>query len=91
MTTNTRSERVHPAVTRPGRCLAQIEVRPLSSREAAEWLGVEGDPWPNGASIAQLFAATDGRAVVAAGGDELSIGQYLQRPVPAAASTCNEP
>src|SRR4051812_18831443 len=41
ITTNEDLARLHPAVTRPGRCLAQIEVGPLPQREAETWLGRE--------------------------------------------------
>ena len=41
ITTNEQLDRLHPAVVRPGRCLAQIEVGPLSVPEASEWLGPE--------------------------------------------------
>lgn len=38
ITTNEELGRLHPAVVRPGRCLAQIEVGPLPQEEAAAWL-----------------------------------------------------
>jgi Domain of unknown function (DUF5925)/ATPase family associated with various cellular activities (AAA) len=38
ITTNEELGRLHPAVVRPGRCLAQIEVGPLSQDEATAWL-----------------------------------------------------
>ena len=41
VTTNEDLERLHPAVVRPGRCLARIEVGPLTRREAVGWLGTE--------------------------------------------------
>jgi hypothetical protein len=43
ITTNEELHRLHPAVTRPGRCLAHIEVPALSSAEAAQWLASD-DP-----------------------------------------------
>ena len=55
LTTNEDINRLHPALVRPGRCLAEIYFRPFSPAEAAEWL-------PDGASrpvadttLAELF------------------------------------
>jgi Domain of unknown function (DUF5925)/ATPase family associated with various cellular activities (AAA) len=58
ITTNEPFARLHPAVTRPGRCLAQIEVGPLSPEEAATWLGT---PNAGPATLAELYALRDGR------------------------------
>jgi hypothetical protein len=38
LTTNERLDRLHPAVVRPGRCLAQVEFTRFSVAEAAQWL-----------------------------------------------------
>uniref|UniRef100_A0AAU2W1E4 DUF5925 domain-containing protein n=1 Tax=Streptomyces sp. NBC_00008 TaxID=2903610 RepID=A0AAU2W1E4_9ACTN len=60
VTTNEDLERLHPAVVRPGRCLARIEVGPLTREESAAWLGTdEGlgrDGSPEGATLAELYA-----------------------------------
>ena len=59
ITTNEPLARLHPAVTRPGRCLAQIEVGPLMRDEAHRWLeeeGAQGHVGPAGATVAELFA-----------------------------------
>ncbi|MEV4184744.1 DUF5925 domain-containing protein [Streptosporangium canum] len=62
ITTNEDLARLHPAVVRPGRCLAQIEVGALPYEEATRWLGrAEGVP-PSGATLAELFALRDGVA-----------------------------
>ncbi|WP_433256185.1 DUF5925 domain-containing protein [Streptosporangium sp. CA-135522] len=62
ITTNEDLARLHPAVVRPGRCLAQIEVGALPHDEAAGWLGTaEGVP-SSGATLAELFALRDGVA-----------------------------
>ena len=42
ITTNENLASLHPAVIRPGRCLAQIEVGPLPRPEALAWLEHEG-------------------------------------------------
>src|SRR5581483_4603609 len=60
ITTNEDIARLHPAVVRPGRCLAKIEVGPLTRPEALAWLG---DDAPGnvtvpaeGATLAELAA-----------------------------------
>jgi hypothetical protein len=58
ITTNEPLAGLHPAVTRPGRCLAQIEIGPLSPNEAAAWLGT---PNAGAATLAELYALRDGR------------------------------
>lgn len=65
ITTNEDIARMHPAVTRPGRCLAQIEVGPLSYAEAVAWLGTSTGIGPSGATLAQLLALRDGSGPVA--------------------------
>ncbi|HUP84660.1 MAG TPA: DUF5925 domain-containing protein [Acidimicrobiales bacterium] len=44
ITTNEPMRALHPAVVRPGRCLADVQFRPFSSQEANEWLGDSGGP-----------------------------------------------
>ncbi|ACY99351.1 AAA ATPase central domain protein [Thermomonospora curvata DSM 43183] len=63
ITTNEDLTRLHPAVIRPGRCLAQIEVGPLTRDEALRWLGQDADPsliGPEGATLAELAALRKG-------------------------------
>ncbi|MCX2970410.1 MULTISPECIES: DUF5925 domain-containing protein [Streptomyces] len=60
ITTNEDLERLHPAVVRPGRCLARVEVGPLSRTEAVSWLGTEEGVGPNGATLAELYALRRG-------------------------------
>ncbi|MEE1818537.1 DUF5925 domain-containing protein [Streptomyces sp. SP18ES09] len=60
VTTNEDLERLHPAVVRPGRCLARVEVGPLSRAESVEWLGREEDVPREGATLAELFALRRG-------------------------------
>ncbi|MDH4148508.1 MAG: DUF5925 domain-containing protein [Acidimicrobiia bacterium] len=80
LTTNEPLSRLHPAVTRPGRCLAEVEVGPLSRAEAVAWLGdrelargVGGE----GASLAELFAIRSGSVVRPATTDRRGTGAYL--------------
>jgi hypothetical protein len=56
ITTNEELGRLHPAVVRPGRCLAQIEVAPLPHEEAAQWLGTEEGLVGPSATLAELYA-----------------------------------
>jgi ribosomal protein L32 len=53
VTTNDEITAFHPAVSRPGRCAAQIEFAPLSPEEAAKWLGSDADA---PATLAELYA-----------------------------------
>ncbi|MCB5909978.1 DUF5925 domain-containing protein [Streptomyces pinistramenti] len=60
VTTNEDLERMHPAVVRPGRCLARIEMGPLTRTEAVGWLGTEEGVGREGASLAELYALRRG-------------------------------
>ncbi|WP_258535047.1 DUF5925 domain-containing protein [Streptomyces sp. PT12] len=60
VTTNEDLERLHPAVVRPGRCLARIEVGPLTRQEAARWLGTDEGVGREGATLAELYALRRG-------------------------------
>jgi hypothetical protein len=62
VTTNEDLERLHPAVVRPGRCLARIEVGALSRQEAVAWLGTEEGIGRDGATLAELYALRRGTA-----------------------------
>jgi hypothetical protein len=77
ITTNEELQRLHKAVIRPGRCLANIAVGRFSRQEAVEWLGtpegVEGD----GATLAELYAIAGDHQPVAVETQRGSTGQYL--------------
>ncbi|MEV6160999.1 DUF5925 domain-containing protein [Streptomyces sp. NPDC052052] len=60
VTTNEDLERLHPAVVRPGRCLARIEVGSLTRKEATAWLGTEEGVGREGATLAELYALRRG-------------------------------
>jgi hypothetical protein len=60
VTTNEDLERLHPAVVRPGRCLARIEVGHLTRSEAVGWLGRDEGVGRDGASLAELYALRRG-------------------------------
>ena len=63
ISTNEPLGRLHPAVHRPGRCLAEIEFTALDVDEATEWLASRGsDEIVDGPkTIAQLYAILNGR------------------------------
>lgn len=60
ITTNEPIDKLHPAVLRPGRCAAQIEVPPLDVATANRWLERHdhADRVTEPATVAQLFART---------------------------------
>lgn len=55
LTTNEPLSALHPAVIRPGRCLANIEFRTFSRSEATQWLGHEPTKKGSEFSLAELF------------------------------------
>lgn len=79
VTTNEDLERLHPAVVRPGRCLARIEVGALSRAEAVGWLGTDEGIGREGATLAELFALRKGTspASLPAQSDREGSGLYL--------------
>jgi hypothetical protein len=89
ITTNEDLYRLHPAVTRPGRCLAQVEMGPFPPAEATEWLrradAEDGQPrtprvdgFAGPVTLAQLYALRGGKKVLDdLGGTPLAVGQYL--------------
>jgi hypothetical protein len=77
ITTNENLARLHPAITRPGRCLAQIEVSRLSHAEAVAWLGTSTSVPVAGATLAELYALRDGTGPVVAVPTHPVPGLYL--------------
>ena len=70
LTANTPLTGMHPAVTRPGRCLARVEFTELSASEAARVLG---RPVDRPRTLAEVLAA---RTVTNAA-EPVAVGQYL--------------
>lgn len=70
ITTNEPVERLHPAVRRPGRCLAQVEVPPLEPETANRWLEGRngGAPIAEPITLAELFAKAERRTEVGVDG-----------------------
>jgi len=77
ITTNEALTRLHPAVTRAGRCLAEIEVGRLSPDECRRWLKRPVPVPAEGMTLAELCAHSTDLAVVRNERSEAVVGQYL--------------
>ncbi|BCJ41860.1 hypothetical protein GCM10010168_75480 [Actinoplanes ianthinogenes] len=77
ITTNEDLSSLHPAVVRPGRCLASIEVGRLPYQEAVTWLGTSKGISPEGATLAELYALRTGAEPVTVPKQIPSTGMYL--------------
>jgi hypothetical protein len=77
ITTNEDLATLHPAVIRPGRCLASIEVGRLRYDEAAAWLGSAHGVSPDGATLAELYALKTGSHPVTVPKTTPTTGMYL--------------
>ena len=61
ITTNEDFDKLHPAVTRPGRCAAKANFGPLSKEQSREWAERHNITVPNAEhTLAELFAIRDG-------------------------------
>jgi hypothetical protein len=70
ITTNEPLHAVHPALVRPGRCLARVEFGALPAAQAARLLG---RPVDRDLTLAEVMAATPLQVVQ----DAVAVGQYL--------------
>jgi hypothetical protein len=77
ITTNEDLASLHPAVVRPGRCLASIEVGRLPYGEAVAWLGTPTGVGPYGATLAELYALRTGAQPVTVPVTPPATGMYL--------------
>ena len=77
ITTNEDLATLHPAVVRPGRCLASIEVGRLPYAEATAWLGSPRGVGPEGATLAELYALRTGAHPVTVPATAPATGMYL--------------
>jgi hypothetical protein len=77
LTTNEDVGRLHPAITRPGRCLSQVEFAPLSAAESRRWLGSAAPEGP--LTLAELYALREQRSEQRSTGlrQEPGLGGYL--------------
>jgi ATP-dependent 26S proteasome regulatory subunit len=76
LTTNEPLTRLHPAIIRPGRCLAQIEVGPLSRAEAAQWLGTAEGIEGAETTLAELYDLRAATGRIVTNSDDATLG-YL--------------
>ncbi len=77
LTTNEPVNRLHPAIVRPGRCIAQIEVGSLSAGEARKWLGGQTPQTGGGATLAELLSQREGARRERPTSPSPPVGQYL--------------
>lgn len=81
ITTNAPLETLDPAITRPGRCLAEMAVGRLDYEEASAWIGTDsGIVVPSeGATLAELYALKNSTQVLENTEEELAFntGMYL--------------
>ena len=77
LTTNEPLGRLHPAIVRPGRCVAEVHVDRLTRAEAPKWLGPGQPPPADGATVAELYALVTASAAVRAPEDVRPTGTYL--------------
>jgi ATPases of the AAA+ class len=80
ITTNEDIRRLHPAITRPGRCLARIEVGRLPYDQAVAWLGdspAAAQVPGQGATLAELIALRDGTMPLGTAEADTAAGLYL--------------
>jgi hypothetical protein len=77
LTTNEPVTRLHPAIVRPGRCIAQIEVGSLNASEARHWLGDQVSHRGGGATLAELVSLRDRTGNEQASSSAPPVGLYL--------------
>jgi len=77
LTTNEPVARLHPAIVRPGRCIAQIEVGRLSASEARQWLGGQVTHRGGDATLAELVSLREGMGHAQATSSAPPVGLYL--------------
>lgn len=75
LTTNEETSRLHPALVRPGRCLAAVEFSPFDHREGSAWLNATVD---GPVTLAELLEKRgDLSRVDARSNAPATTGQYL--------------
>lgn len=78
LTTNEELHRVHPALTRPGRCLARVEFTRFSPTEARQWLPDDCSAPDQELTLAELYEHAGSLDRIGGHTDnERPIGQYL--------------
>ena len=76
LSSNLPSTRMHPAITRPGRCLADIDFGLLKPKEAERILATEGALPRADLSLADVFQLRNG-ALITKVDEEVSVSGYL--------------
>lgn len=78
LTTNERVDRLHPAVIRPGRCIAQVEFTRFSPTEAGQWLPSGLARLSEPKTLAELIEYRDAAKQISTGiAPVANIGAYL--------------
>ncbi len=77
ITTNEPVRSLHPAVVRPGRCLADVRFRSFTREEAGEWLRGEGRVPAGEATLAELYRIRSGLEAFANDRPHPAAGMYL--------------
>jgi len=77
ITTNEPLGALHPAIVRPGRCLAEIHIDRLSRAEAVAWLGSGDAVAAEGATLAELYEIRAARKSPRAPEPRCATGMYL--------------
>ena len=75
-TTNEERGRLHPAITRPGRCLSVVEFDAFSPAEASRWLG-DDEPARGPMTLAELYEARSNPDRPAQRRTPVTAGQYI--------------
>jgi hypothetical protein len=76
LTTNEERGRLHPAITRPGRCLSVVEFNAFDPTEAGHWLAQDA-PTTDPMTLAELYEARDNPKRAGARAASVRAGQYL--------------
>ncbi|MFT4011750.1 MAG: DUF5925 domain-containing protein [Nocardioidaceae bacterium] len=77
LTTNEPLSSLHPAVIRPGRCLAEVEFVRFSPSEARAWWGEDAPVISAPATLAELYERRDGGPRIAPVPTTSTVGAYL--------------
>ena len=78
LTTNEPLSALHPAVVRPGRCLAEVGFQRFTPAEAALWWGTSAPRFTSPVTLAELYERRgDVVRIAAEQGPEESAGNYL--------------
>jgi ATP-dependent 26S proteasome regulatory subunit len=77
ITTNEPLTKLHPAIVRPGRCLAHIEVGRFNRLEAIDWLGRPATIEADGVTLAELFTLRGELTTVETRAPAERVGLYL--------------